>query len=159
MDKKIKEEFIEMLKAARGTPQEWAIIMEMVDLLEDEDEFERMAEVHKGMAEYGGQYLTERESQQIVGNFTNYDGTRGGKWQPSILFGAVESLGGKRAEMGKYNCWALYAVMNMMSSDYGGVISTIAQGDEYAKVCYMMAVAFLTDRDRKHSVREYFGLR
>lgn len=159
MDKKIKEEFIEMLKAARGTPQEWAIIMEMVDLLEDEDEFERMAEVHKGMAEFGGQYLTEKEATRIVGEFTNYDGTRGAKWQPAVLFPAVESLGGKRAEMGKYNCWALYAVMNMISSDYGGVIATIAQGEEYAKTCYMMAVAFLTDRDRKEGVREYFGLR
>jgi hypothetical protein len=48
--------------------------------------------------------------------------------------------------------------MNMMSSDYGGVISTIAQGDEYAKVCYMMAVAKFNDRDKRFDVRKYFDL-
>jgi hypothetical protein len=48
--------------------------------------------------------------------------------------------------------------MNMMSSDYGGVIITLAQGDAYAKVCYMMAIAWLNDPDRSKDVREYFGL-
>jgi hypothetical protein len=158
MDKKMKQEFIEMLKEARGTPQEWEIIMEMVDMLEDEEEFERMAEVHKGMAEYGGQYLTEKEAHKVVGEFVNHDGTRGAKWQPSVLFGAVESLGGKKYEEGKYNCWAMFAVMNMVSSDYGGVVSMFAQGDEYAKVCYMMAVALFNDRDHRFKVREYFDL-
>ena len=59
MDKKMKQEFIEMLKEARGTPQEWSVIMAMVDMLEDDAEFEEMAEIHKGIAEYG-QYLTEK---------------------------------------------------------------------------------------------------
>ena len=43
MDKKMKDEFIQMLKDARGTPQEWSVIMAMVDMLEDDDEFEDMA--------------------------------------------------------------------------------------------------------------------
>jgi hypothetical protein len=157
MDKELRKEFVRMLEQERGTPIGWAIIMSMVDMLEDEDELERLAETHKGMQEYG-QFLSEKEARSIVDGFRNYDGTRGAKWQPNVLFSAVESLGGKRAEMGKYNCWALYAVMNMMSSDYGGVIQTIAQGDSYAKVCYMMAVAFLTDPDRRENVREYFDL-
>ena len=157
MDKELRKEFVEMLEHERNTPIGWAIIMSMVDMLEDEDELERLAETHKGMQEYG-QFLSEKEARSIVDGFRNYDGTRGAKWQPNVLFGAVESLGGKRAEMGKYNCWALYAVMNMMSSDYGGVIQTIAQGDSYAKVCYMMAVAFLTDPDRRENVREYFDI-
>ena len=147
-----------MLKEARGTPEEWAVIMEMVDLLEDNDEFERLAELHKGMSEYNGQYLMEKEAKRIVDGFENYDGTRGAKWQPSTLFGAVESLGGKREVKGEYNCWALFAVMNMISSDYGGVISSVAQGDSYAKMCYMMAVALLQDRDKKFHVRRYYGL-
>ena len=158
MDEMMKREFIEMLKEARETPEGWAVIMGMVELLKDDDEFERLAEMHKGMSEYGGQFLMEKESKKIVDGFINYDGSRGARWQPSTLFGAVEGLGGRKDEKGKYNCWALYAVMNMMSFDYGGVISTIAQGDGYAKVCYMMAVAFLTDRDRRHGVRDYFGL-
>ena len=158
MDKKMKQEFIEMLKEARGTPQEWAIIMEMVDMLEDDEEFEHLAKVHKGIAEYNGQFLTEKEAYKIVDAFENYDGSRGPKWQPQVLFSAVESLGGKRAEPGKYNCWALYVQMNMKHSDEGGVLSMYAQGEEYAKVCYMLAVAALNDRDHRFKVREYFDL-
>lgn len=157
MDKELRKEFVEMLEHERNSPTGWAIIMTMVDMLADDDELERLAETHKGMQEYG-QFLTEKEARGIVDGFRNYDGTRGAKWQPNVLFNAVELLGGKRTEMGKYNCWALYAVMNMMSSDYGGVIQTIAQGDTYAKVCYMMAVAWFTGPDKRHDVREYFDL-
>ena len=144
-----------MLKEARGTPQEWAIIMEMVELLEDDDDFERMAEIHKGMSEYGN-YLTEHEARKVVDGFIAYDGTRGGKWQPSVMFSAIESLGGKKCEWGKYNEWAMYAVMNMMHSDYGGVLLPIVQSEAYAKTCYMMAVAWFNDRDKHHDVRMYF---
>ena len=158
MDKMIKQEFIDMLKEARGTPQEWEVIMEMVDLLENDDEFERMAETYKGVAEYGGQFLTEKEAYKIVDAFQNADGTRGPKWQPQVMFSAIEGLGGKRSEMGKYNCWAMYATMNMIHSDYGAVLMTVVHGEEYAKVCYMMAVARLTDKDRKETIREYFHL-
>jgi hypothetical protein len=158
MDKTTKQEFIEMLKEARGTPQEWAVIMEMVDMLEDDEEFEHLAKVHKGIAEYDGQFFKEKEAYEIVDAFENYDGSRGPKWQPQVLFSAVEGLGGKRAEPGKYNCWALYVQMNMKHSDEGGVLKNYAQGEEYAKLCYMLAVADLTDRDRKQTIREYFKL-
>ena len=157
MDDRMKQEFVEMLKKERGTPQGWSVIMAMVDLLEDDAHFERMAEIHKGVAEYG-HYLTEQEARKVVDGFVCYDGTRGGKWQPSVLFSAIESMGGKKEEKGKFNEWAMYAVMNMMQSDYGGVIMQYAQGEGYAKVCYMMAVAWFNDRDHRHDVREYFGL-
>ena len=157
MDKKMKHEFISMLKEARGTPQEWAVIMTMVDLLEDEDEFGRLAELYKGMAEYG-HYLTEHEAREVVDKFTNYDGSHGPKWMPGILFSAIETLGGHKEQKGVYNCWAMYAVMNMMHSDYGGALSGFIQGDQYAKLCYMMAVAWFTDKDHKHDVRKYYGL-
>lgn len=158
MDKKMKDEFIQMLKDARGTPQEWSVIMAMVDMLEDDDEFEDMAEMYKGVAEYG-QFLSEKEAKKIVDGFKNYDGTRGPKWpMPQMVFDTIEGLGGKRAELGKYNCWSMYVLMNMMSSDYGGVIGTLAQGETYAKVCYMMAVAWVNDPDRRESIREYFDL-
>jgi hypothetical protein len=158
MDKKMKEEFIQMLKEARGTPQEWSVIMAMVDMLEDDAEFEEMAEIHKGIAEYG-QFLTEKEARKIVDKFENYDGTRGPKWaMPSVVWDAIERLGGRKSEAGKYNCWAMFVLMNMMHSDYGGVLMTIAQGDAYVKACYMMAVAWVQDRDRRWSIRQYFGL-
>lgn len=79
MDKTTKQEFIDMLKEARGTPQEWAVIMEMVELLDDDEEFEHLAQVHKGIAEYNGQFLTEKEAYKIVDSFENYDGSRGPK--------------------------------------------------------------------------------
>ena len=50
MDEKMKQEFIEMLKEARGTPQEWAIIMEMVDMLDGEEEW-RSVPVRKGSSQ------------------------------------------------------------------------------------------------------------
>ena len=158
MDEKMKQEFIQMLKEARGTPQEWSVIMAMVDMLEDEDEFEEMAELHKGISEYG-QFLTEREAKRIVDGFHNYDGSRGPKWSmPAQVWDTVERLGGKRAEKGRYNCWALFTLMNMMHSDYGGVLMTLAQGDAYAKAAYMMSLAWVDDPDRRWSIRQYFGL-
>ena len=147
-----------MLKEARGTPQDWEVIMEMVDLLEEDDEFEHLAQVHKGVIEYGGEFLTEKEAYKIVDAFDNYDGSRGPKWQPQVLFTAVESLGGKRSEKGKYNCWALYAEMNMIHSDNGGVLKNYAQGEEYAKMIYQLALSNFNDRDRKHTIRQYFKL-
>ena len=158
MDEKIKQEFIQMLKEARGTPQEWAVIMAMVEMLEDDEEFEEMAELHKGIAEYK-EFLTEKEARRIVDAFRNYDGTRGGKWaMPVAVWETVERLGGQRAEKGKYNCWALFVLMNMIYADYGGVLMTLTQGDAFAKAAYLMSMAWLDDPDRRRSLREYFGL-
>ena len=158
MDEKMKKEFIQMLKDARGTDNEWAVIMAMVDLLEDDDEFERLAELHKGKSEYR-QFLTEHEAKKAVEGFINYDGSRGAKWpMPAMVWEAIERLGGRKAEEGKYNCWAMFALMNMMHSDYGGVLIQVAQGDMYAKAAYMMAVAWVDDPDRRWTIREYFGL-
>lgn len=158
MDEKMKQEFIQMLKDARGTPQEWSIIMAMVDMLEDEDEFEQMAELHKGIAEYG-QFLTEKEAKHIVDGFMNYDGSRGAKWpMPNVVWDTIERLGGRKSEAGHYNCWAMFTLMNMMHADYGGVLITLVQGEAYAKAAYMMSIAWLNDPDRRWSIREYFGL-
>lgn len=158
MDEKMKSEFISMLKEARGTPQEWSVIMAMVDMLQGNKEFEDMAELYKGVAEYG-EFLTEKEAKHIVDEFENYDGSHGPKWPiPSVVFDTIEGLGGKRAESGMYNCWAMFVLMNMIHSDYGGVISTLAQGENYAKACYMMAVAWVKDNDKPMNIRKYFGL-
>lgn len=158
MDEKIKQEFIQMLKEARGTPQEWAVIMAMVEMLEDDEEFEEMAELHKGIAEYK-EFLTEKEARRIVDAFRNYDGTRGGKWaMPVAVWETVERLGGQRAEKGKYNCWALFVLMNMIYADYGGVLMTLTQGDAFAKAAYLMSMAWLDDPDRRWTIRQYFGL-
>lgn len=158
MDEKIKQEFIQMLKEARGTPQEWDIIMAMVDMLEEDEEFETMAELHKGKSEYG-QYMMEKEAKEVVTAFINYDGSRGPKWGvPQVMFEKVEQAGGWKSEKGKYNCWALFAVMNMIHSDYGGALMTAINGDGYVIMCYHLAVAWLTDPDKRNDVRRHFGL-
>ena len=157
MDEKLKHKFMEMLKEEISTPVGMSVVMSMVGMVENDERFEQLAELYEGIEEYKN-YATEKEAKKVVQEFINYDGSRGPKWQPQVLFSAVESLGGKRAEQGKYNCWALYAYMNMMHSDYGGVLKNYAQGEEYAKLCYMLAVADLTDRDLKHTIRQYFKL-
>lgn len=158
MEEKMKREFIQMLKEARGTDREWAVIMSMVEMLENDDEFERLAEIYKGKSEYR-QFLTEKEAKKAVDSFVNYDGTRGPKWpMPQVVFDVVAQLGGRKEEVGKYNCWSLFAVMNMMHSDYGRTLMPMAQGEQYAKLCYMMAVDWLTDADHRNDVREHYDL-
>lgn len=158
MDKKTKEEFIQMLRDEMGTDTGWAVIMSMVGMVEDDDRFEELAELYKGKSEFG-QFLTEKEAKKAADHLVGNDGSRGPKWpMPQQMFDKIESLGGRKAERGKYNCWAMFAVMNMIHSDYGGVLIGYASGDEYAKLCYMLAVAWMTDADKRNDVREHFGL-
>lgn len=131
------------------------IIASLVGMVDHEDRFEELFDIYEGIEEYG-QYLTEKEAKQIVEGFVSYDGMRGAKWQPQVLFPAVESLGGEKSAKGKYNCWALYALMNMMHSDYGGALMEVAKGDAYALTCYRMALAWMADRDHTNNVRDYF---
>lgn len=156
MDKEKKRRFMEMIYEKIGKDHDLVpIIITMVDMVDDEERFEEMYDIHAGVETYG-QFLTEREARSIVNGFVNYDGSRGGKWSPDVLFSAVESLGGDKAVEGKYNCWALFALMNMMHSDYGGALMTELQGDDYALMCYRLSLAWLGDRDHKNDVRSYF---
>lgn len=134
------------------------IINKMVVMLEPMEEFEEMMEVCTGMENYGD-FLTEKEAEHITEHFTNYDKTRGAHWpRPEILFETVKSVGGAVEEPRKYNKWVLFTVMNMIHADYGGVLQNVAQGSEYAKLAYKMAIAFINDPDREESIRAYFGL-
>ena len=45
-----------------------------------------------------------------------------------------------------------------MRGMYRGARELRAQGEAYAKVCYMMSVAWVNDPDRRESIREYFDL-
>jgi hypothetical protein len=46
--------------------------------------------------------------------------------------------------------------MNWLHSDYGGVLMSKLQGNEYALVIYQMSLAWMNDKDGDHDVREYF---
>lgn len=156
MNEDKKRRFMDMVHDEIGEDHKLVpIIGALVGMIEDEARFAELYDIHEGIGEYG-QYLTEKEAVRVVNAFVNYDGSRGGKWMPQVLFTAVEGLGGRKAEKGQYNCWALYAVMNMMHSDYGGALIQEIEGEAYPLTCYRMALAWMADRDRDHDVRVYF---
>lgn len=150
------KQFMDMLHDKIGKDHEvMPILNKMVIMLEPMEEFEDMMEVYTGVQEYG-QFLTEKEAKRVVEKMVSYDGTRGAKWPPAILFDSVQLLGGEKAVKGKYNCWALYALMNMMHSDYGDALHEVAKGDDYALTCYRMSLSWMKDKDHPNDVREYF---
>lgn len=156
MDKTRKHQFMEMVHDEIGEDHKLTpIIASLLTMVDDDEKFGELFDIYEGIDEYG-QFLTEKEAVHIVSNFENYDGSRGAKWPPQVLFSAVESLGGKKAEPHKYNCWTMFVLMNWMHSDYGGALMPEIQGDAYALTCYRMALAWMNDRDADHDIREKF---
>lgn len=156
MDSKKKQGFMDMIHKKLGPNHELVPIIAMLaSMAEEDDRFEDMFDVYQGVEEYG-QYLTEKEAKRIVSEFIAYDGTHGAKWSPEVLFKTVEDLGGEKSAPGKYNCWALYVLMNMMHSDYGGALSPSLSGNVYPLTCYRMALAWMKDKDNDNNVRDYF---
>lgn len=158
MDDKMRKKFKDMIIERKNTPEGMAVIMSMAAMLEDDPRFEHLAELYDGMEQYGN-FMTEKEARKVVEGFVNYDGSRGGKW--TSIDGIAEEFrkfGGVPEERGHYNKWVMYVLLNNVHSDYGGVIMRMTDGRDYVKNCYMMALAKLDDKDRRESIREYFGL-
>lgn len=153
------KQFMDMFREELGENHKvMPIINKMVVMLEPMEDFEEMMEVCTGVENYGD-FLTEKEAEHITDHFVNYDKTKGPKWpKPEFLFDAVKSVGGAIEEPRRYNKWVLFTVMNMIHADYGGVLQNVAQGSEYAKLAYKMAIAFINDPDRNESIRAYYGL-
>jgi hypothetical protein len=127
--------------------------------------FHRVAEKHPELAEKWlskieagswNNYLSKGEAEQIVASLVNQDGTRGPHWDHDTFKAAVESLGGKLNDEPFYNCWALWAVANMLYSDHHKSASEFVPKDLEPKFFYQMAVEKLKDVDRPRFVREYF---
>jgi len=156
MEQEKKRKFMGMVYEEIGEDHRLApIIASLVGMVDDEERFEELYDIHEGIEEYV-QFLTEKEARRVVDNFVSFDGSRGPKWMPPVLFDTVERLGGEKSMKRGYNCWALYVLMNMMHSDYGGALMTKLQGDDYALMCYLLALAWMQDRDHRNNVREYF---
>lgn len=158
MDKKMRKEFLDMLKEERGTETGWAIIMSMVSMVENDERMDYLAELYKGMEVYGN-FMTEREAKKVVEGFVSYDGSRGQKWSIDTIADELHKVGGHLEERGHYNKWMLYVLMNSIYADYGGVLMKLGLPiPEIPKAVYLMALAKIDDKDRKMSLREYYGL-
>ena len=151
--------FVDMLREKIGEGNSaWPVIMKMTHMLEENESFEDMMEICQGVEDYK-EYLTEAEAKDLAAHLENFDKTTYPKWpNAQMLFDAVKAVGGEPEEKGRFNRWVLFFAMNMIHSDYGGVLSTLANGTEYAKLCYRMALAWILDPDRKHSIRHEYGL-
>lgn len=114
----------------------------------DEAEVARIVEGMSERDQYKD-YLTESEARMIVDSFVNFDGSQGAKWEdPSVVFRKADEFGVQKEKEEAYNRWAFYAVVNMIYSDYGGVLRQYVDGDRLARMCMHLAVALLCDKDR-----------
>lgn len=132
--------------------------------------FHALAEKHPELAEKWlerlesgkwNNYLSEEEARKIVENLKERHGdvvTRRHEWNYEVFKNAVESMGGETSMAPYYNCYALWAVMNMLFSDHVETVNMFVQPNMRVKYYYHMAVDKLKDVDRPHFVREYFHL-
>lgn len=106
-------------------------------------------------------YLTEEEASEIVHSLLEKQGdsyVQRYEWDFPAMKNAIESIGGKISEEPYYNCWALWATMNMIYSDHSDTINSFIQPNIRIKFYYKLAIDKLKDFDRPRFVREYFGL-
>lgn len=104
-------------------------------------------------------YLTKAEAEEIVQKFHNQDGTKGAHWSYDMFRAAVESPNAPMSEQPYYNCWAIWAVANMIYSDHGKTLSELGiPSDRIPNTCYRLAKDKLKDIDRPNFVRSYWSL-
>ena len=103
-------------------------------------------------------YLSKAEAEAIVSKFVNADGTIGAHWSYDTMRSAVESLGAVMSEEPFFNCWALWATMNMLYSDHAKSVNDFVPKEEQVKFYYAQAIEKLKDADRPHFIREYFEI-
>lgn len=115
-------------------------------------------ETYEGMLNYDN-YVTEEEAEKIVSSMVGSDGSHGAKWKDhDYLFRKLDSLSIPKTSEHIYNEWAMYVTINMISSDYGEIISEISNGDAnaYFELCAKLALARLEDVDSPCNIRRYF---
>lgn len=132
--------------------------------------FHSLAEKHPEIAEKWlerlevgkwNNYLTEDEAEDIVESLEERQGDmviHRHEWDYNVLKNAVESMGGNLSEAPFFNCWALWATMNMLYSDHAGTVNMFIQPNLRVKFYYHLALDKLKDVDRPHFIRKYFSL-
>ena len=154
----MRKKFKDMLLENKDKPVGQAVILSMFTMLDGDPRFENLAELYDGMEEYGN-FMTEKEAKKVVDGFVAFDGSRGQKWSMDAISDELRKVGGIPEERHHYNKWMLYAVMNSEYADYGGVLQKLGvSSQDMPKAIYYMALAKIDDKDRKMSLREYYGL-
>lgn len=158
MDEIMRKRFKDMILEKKDTPVGQAVILSMVGLLENDPRFDNLAELYDGIEEYSN-FMTEKEAKKVVDGFIAFDGSRGQKWSMDAIMDELRKVGGIPEEKHHYNKWMLYAVMNSEYADYGGVLQKLGvPTSDMPKAIYFMALAKIDDKDRKMSLRQYYGL-
>jgi hypothetical protein len=158
MDEIMRKKFKDMLLENKDKPVGQAVILSMFTMLDGDPRFENLAELYDGMEEYGN-FMTEKEAKKVVDGFIAFDGNTGQKWSMDTISEELRKVGGIPEERHHYNKWMLYAVMNSEYADYGGVLQKLGvSSQDMPKAIYYMALAKIDDKDRKMSLREYYGL-
>lgn len=154
----MRKKFKDMLLENMNTPVGKSVVLSMVGVLDGDPRFEGLAELYDGMEEYGN-FMTEKEAKKVVDGFVAFDGSRGQKWSMDAISDELRKVGGIPEERHHYNKWMLYTVMNSEYADYGGVLQKLGvSSQDMPKAVYYMALAKIDDKDRKMSLRQYYGL-
>lgn len=117
--------------------------------------------IHKLEISEWNNYLTEDEAEGIVESLMEKKGdefVQRYEWDYPTMKRAVESIGGKISEEPYYNCYALWATMNMLYSDHAETINEVVVQPQRPRFYYKLALDKLKDFDRPRFVREYFHL-
>lgn len=154
----MRKKFKDMLLENKDKPVGQAVILSMFAMLDGDPRFDNLAELYDGIEEYGN-FMTEKEAKKVVDGFIAFDGNRGQKWSMDTISEELRKVGGIPEERHHYNKWMLYAVMNSEYADYGGVLQKLGvSSQDMPKAVYLMALAKMDDKDRKMSLRQYYGL-
>lgn len=133
--------------------------------------FHQLAPKHPEMAEEWlrrleaskwNNYLSEEEAEHIVYSLEEKHGDKSEQryeWDYDTLKRAVDSSGSRMFEAPYFNCWALWATINMLYSDHHETVSAFVSPQSQFRFYYRLAMDKLKDVDRPHFVREYFHLK
>lgn len=100
-------------------------------------------------------YLDYEEAKKIISSIKDSDGKNGGKWSVEDIERFLKTKELPTEELPYYNSYALAVAMNRISSDYGGELKELT--DDYALICYNLALCDLKDADRPRWIRNYFS--
>ena len=155
LDKTISKQDKEEMEISRAMFKKAVCVIASYDL----NKAEEFVECFEGNVKYNN-YLTKTETEKIVEEFINENGTRGAKWSIDEFLDTIKTFGGVEDKEPYYNKYALYVTANKFASDHDSVIAKWTENDrlKYVQLCYELGVTQLEDKDKASWVRWYFGV-